>query len=258
MVTLRTSYIRDPTNIALSALAVALLLAFFWWMHCRERANKSTMIPNSLWRNPIFSSICAAVFVSWAVFATGSYFLTLYFQKVQLLSALQTSYRLLPMVAAGAVTNVATGFLVHRVEANILVTATAALSVVGPLMMALANPTWSYWAGAFVTALLLPIGADTLFTISNLVITSVFPARTHGLAGGVFNTVAQIGNSFGLAIGAVVASTVSAGWVNKTSVPALAAGYRGVFWTCLGAQLAVVVVARWGLRGSGKVGLKSE
>src|SRR5579859_4321454 len=49
-----------------------------------------------------------------------------------------------------------------------------------------------------------------LYTISNLAITSLFPVRTQALAGGVFNTIAQIGNSVGLAITSIVAASVTA------------------------------------------------
>jgi hypothetical protein len=43
-----------------------------------------------------------------------------------------------------------------------------------------------------------------LYTISNLIIADAFPASKQSLAGGVFNTVSQIGNSVGLTIGAVI------------------------------------------------------
>jgi hypothetical protein len=45
---------------------------------------------------------------------------------------------------------------------------------------------------AFLANIFNPTGADSLFTISNLLITSVFHAKTQALAGGVFNTVSQV------------------------------------------------------------------
>lgn len=61
---------------------------------------------------------------------------------------------------------------------------------------------------AFPAVALNPIGADALFTVSNLVITSVFPSRMQGLADGVFNTIARIGKSVGLATSGVIAAGV--------------------------------------------------
>jgi hypothetical protein len=45
---------------------------------------------------------------------------------------------------------------------------------------------------AFLANIFNPTGADSLFTISNLLITSVFHAKTQALAGGVFNTISQV------------------------------------------------------------------
>jgi hypothetical protein len=102
-----------------------------------------------------------------------------------------------------------------------------------------------------------------LYTISNLAITSLFPVRTQALAGGVFNTLAQIGNSVGLAITSIVAASVTAsershetGKVDVTGT--LWDGYRATFWTCFGAYVVSSLICAGGMRGLGKVGLKVE
>jgi nitrate/nitrite transporter NarK len=192
--------------------------------------------------------------------------MTLYFQSFLSLSALQTSPRFLPMVISGALTNVATGMLVHKIRADKLVVVAAIISSVPGLLMAVANPEWSYWSAEFVGLLLCPVAADTLFTISNLVITSVFEERMQGVAGGLFNTVSMVGNSVGLAVTGVIAGKVSGiggdggdegvlghGWRED-----LLRGYRAAFWTCFVASVVVVAVTGWGLRGVGKVGVKRE
>ncbi|KAK9233966.1 hypothetical protein V1525DRAFT_414653 [Lipomyces kononenkoae] len=47
-------------------------------------------------------------------------------------------------------------------------------------------------------------------TIANLVVTVAFPAKTQALAGGVFNMLAQIGSSVGIASTAIIAQQVMA------------------------------------------------
>lgn len=79
--------------------------------------------------------------------------------------------------------------LVHRVRADWLVGVSTALSAVSPLLMAVSQRTWSYWAGPFTALTLNAMGADALFTVSNLVITDVFPESKQALAGSVFQTV---------------------------------------------------------------------
>lgn len=48
-----------------------------------------------------------------------------------------------------------------------------------------------------------------LFTVSNLVISDAFTPDVQSVAGGVFNEIAQFGNSVGLAVAATIAMTVS-------------------------------------------------
>jgi hypothetical protein len=120
------------------------------------------------------------------------------------------------------------------------------------------HPTIRRWYSNLTSHLTL-----VLYTISNLAITSLFPVRTQALAGGVFNTLAQIGNSVGLAITSIVASSVTAaershnaGNVDVTGT--LWDGYRASFWTCFGAYVVSSLICAGGMRGLGKVGLKVE
>lgn len=100
-----------------------------------------------------------------------------------------------------------------------------------------------------------------LYTISNLIIADAFPGSKQSLAGGVFNTVSQIGNSVGLTVGAVIAATVTGGdhdQIEDLSPAALMKGFRATFWACFASIALVVLVSLFGLRKSGKVGLKKD
>jgi hypothetical protein len=44
-----------------------MIPAFLGWMKWREKTGKPALIPNSLWQNTAFSSICIMVLFSWAV-----------------------------------------------------------------------------------------------------------------------------------------------------------------------------------------------
>jgi MFS family permease len=152
------------------------------------------------------------------------------------------------------------GLLAHRVRADYAVIFGIAMTSIGALLMCVVQPEWTYWAAAFPAVALNPLGAEAMFTVSNLVITSVFPARLQGLAGGVFNTIAQIGKSVGLATAAVVANTVTehSRFEHKESPEALMEGYRAAFWFTFAGSVATIVLFTWGLRGIGKVGMKRE
>lgn len=173
--------------------------------------------------------------------------------------------------------------------------AMSVISAVSPLLMGLMNPTWPYWYMAFWAMLLLPFANDgmssllstfshnsqitlspsteesvvgssadacfsVLFIVAAVVITNSFSDSKQALAGSVLNTVAQFGSAVGLAIMAVISSTVTDGSndADKNSPAALLEGYRATFWACLGSAVLYCAIGAVGLRAIGKVGLKEE
>lgn len=255
-----TAKIKDPETLSTLILGIVLIPSFIFWVGRQEKLGRPAVIPNSLWRNRIFSVICAGVFLIWGAFNSVETYQTLFFQDVQKVSPIQTSLRFLPTPIGGALSNVVMGLVAHRVRADWACLIGVALTSIGSLLMSVIQPDWTYWACAFPAVFLNPVGADVLFTISNLVITALFPARDQALAGGVFNTVAQIGKSVGLASSAVIAASVTqhSNVVNKESPRALMEGYRAAFWYVFSLSCATGLLFAWGLRGIGKVGMKRD
>ncbi|KAJ5642921.1 major facilitator superfamily domain-containing protein [Penicillium longicatenatum] len=254
------STIRNPENISLLCVAAAMIPSFWAWMQWRERSGRPALIPNSLWNNTAFATICVMVLFSWGVLNGMETILSLFLQEVQQLSAIQAALRFLPNVIIGIIVNIGTGLVVHRLRANYLIIFTSILSAVSPLLMAIIDPKWSWWYCVFWVMVLGPLSADVIFTVANLIIADSFSPKTQGLAGAVFNTIAQFGTSIGLTTFAIIAASVTdaSSYKNKSSPEALMVGYRAVFWTCFGLLLAAVGISAWGLRQVGKVGLKRE
>lgn len=95
-----------------------------------------------------------------------------------------------------------------------------------------------------------------MFTVSNLVISDAYPPELQSLAGGVFNEVAQFGNSVGLAITASIAASVSEHSGPVMDVETLTKGYRAAFWTVFASCATVTIVVWVGFRKEGIVGKK--
>ncbi|BDD58358.1 hypothetical protein MAP00_003641 [Monascus purpureus] len=217
----------------------------FWvWMDRRERAGKPALIPNSLWKNTAFSAMCVIVLFSWAVLNGVETILSLFFQKVQELSGFQSALRFLPNVIIGVLLNLGTGLLVHRVHANHLVLVSSLLSAGSPLLMAIIDPQWSWWYCAFWAVLLSPLSADVIFTIANLIVADAFTPQTRGLAGAVFNTIAEFGTSLGLTIFMIISAGVTrdSSIADKQSPEALMVGYRTSSGRALGLCWGLVVL----------------
>ncbi|KAF5667335.1 aminotriazole resistance protein [Fusarium heterosporum] len=248
----------DPANIALLTVAVVLLAAFPFWMDRQVKRGKPALIPNSLWKNRSFAPVCIAVFLCWASLNGIEYFTTLYFQKVQGLSALQSSLRFLPHVIMGLTVNIVTGILIAKVNVRTLAVVSALITMIAAPLMATVDVGENYWLAPFWAMFLSPVNPDVLFTVSNLVISDAFPPEMQSLAGGVFNEVAQFGNSVGLAITAAIAASITEHSRIKTPEEALMKGYRAAFWTIFASCSTVTIVVWVGLKQGGIVGRKQD
>lgn len=80
----------------------------------------------------------------------------------------------------------------------------------------------------------------------------------QSLAGGVFNEVAQFGNSVGLAITAAIAASVTEQSSAQDRLDALMKGYRAAFWTIFASCATVTIVSWFGLRKGGIIGKKQD
>lgn len=67
----------DAENIALLSVSLVLLGAFPFWMDYQVKHGRPALIPNKLWHNSSFTSVCVAVFLCWASLNGIEYFTTL-------------------------------------------------------------------------------------------------------------------------------------------------------------------------------------
>lgn len=263
MITTSTDYIRKPYIVVLVTVSLLLLPTFIYWVGSQERHGKPALIPNSLWKNVPFTSVCAMVLLSFGVMQVSELLTSLYFQEVQQLSALDSSLRFLPSLVVGAFLNLVTGLIIHRVPAAWLLVITSALSAVSPLLMAVIDRSWPFWYDAFFAQLLQPMSVDVLFTVGLLIVSETFPTRTQALAGAVFNTISQFGQALGLATISVISSTVTrraqaVERLDEASPAALLKGYHAGFWTSFAWMVIVCCIGGFGLRKVGRVGLKRD
>ena len=209
------------------------------------------------------------VALSYGVINSNEIFSSLYFQEVQNASTMTTSLYLLPNLISGVLINILVGLVVHRVPAQWLVSVSSFICACSPLMMALVNPSWNYWYLEFWAQILGPFSADVLFTVGLIIVADSFPEKEQGLAGAVFNTVAQFGMSLGVGVCQVVALGVmdtSSGASHGGSQDGafeedpgqVLKGYRASFWTMFAYMIACGVVAVFGMRNAGKIGMKRE
>ncbi|CRL29079.1 Sucrose/H+ symporter, plant [Penicillium camemberti] len=229
---------REPMNITLLCVAVALLPAFALWM-CRQ---------SRLFR-PTLGTLNASEQLA-----------ALYFEDVLGKSTLTASLYFLPAPICGLLMNISIGAFLPHLRPSIVVPAACLVSGIGPLLLAtlcrLDGP--DYWRGPFQAIALNPLGADLTYTIAILVMTAAFPARTQALAGGVFNMLSQIGKSVGIATSALIARQVTAQTGDSDAMESLLAEYKAGWWYSCALGLISVLVGFWGLRSVQKVEVKKR
>lgn len=59
--------IKSTEAIVLLVLSILLMAGFPVWMHLQEKRGQPVLVPNYLWKNKSFASICALVVITWGV-----------------------------------------------------------------------------------------------------------------------------------------------------------------------------------------------
>ncbi|OGM48274.1 hypothetical protein ABOM_002134 [Aspergillus bombycis] len=251
---------RQPLNLVLLCSALALLPVFALWMRRQVRLSRPALIPNSLWTNVPFTAVCITVFLVWGTLNASEQLTALYLQDVRGTSTLTASLYFMPAPVCGLLMNAAIGISLPYLKPSIAVPAGCLASGIAPLLLAtlcgVDGP--GYWRGVFQAMALNPLGADLIYTIGNLVMTDSFPAKTQALAGGVFNMLAQVGKSVGIATSALIARQITSQTHHAESASALLKGYKAGWWYNCALAFASVAVSFWGLRSVKRLEIKRD
>ncbi|KAJ5476153.1 hypothetical protein N7475_001882 [Penicillium sp. IBT 31633x] len=200
-----------------------LLVAFLYW----QSIAKYPLMPLWVWRDRNFSLLMGTCCLGFMGFSAVSFYLALYFQEVKHLSALEITVRLLPMVVGGVLVNVICGLILHRVSNKVL-TGIGALSYTAAfLVLGFMKEDAMYWEFIFPGLVLVVIGADIQFNVTNMYVMSTLPPSQQSIAGGIFNTVNKLCNNLGLGIATSVKSSVTHRMTAST--PAIQP-YLSVYW----------------------------
>lgn len=77
MITSDIAFVRKPVNATLLSFSLALVPAFVFWVGRQEGLQKPALVPNSIWKNKAFTTICLMVLLSFAVIQSMELFVSL-------------------------------------------------------------------------------------------------------------------------------------------------------------------------------------
>jgi len=185
------------TFIPKSCLFLAVMfVAVFVWL---ERRSSSPLIPARLSRN----SVLIATMITGAIINLSFYgvvfVLSIYFQALLHLDALQTGLAFIPLTAVMTASSLLSARVARGMRPTVVMKAGLLLQAIGFGLLSLADPSRSAWLlnGALI---IVGIGsASTVPAMNNAMLASV-TRRDAGMASGLMSTARQAGGIVGVAV----------------------------------------------------------
>ncbi|KAL6303364.1 major facilitator superfamily domain-containing protein [Sparassis latifolia] len=259
--------------IALLVVGVLLMVAYVGWQYYLERVQDDPEAPRSWWTPPpllritLFgrgsgklAAILAIAFLEYCGFMAFPFWLQLYYQDY-------IGWTHPDHGAASA--HVRRGrALRRRRRASSWVLGTA-LTGVANLLFGVINPAATYWAFGFPATVLIVFGADFVFPSGTLFVARLCLPHEQSVGGALFQTLTQLGGSFGLAITTIVYNAVLKSMslrdgvainINGTNAPpdAQLHAYKDAFFTAAAFNFFAAILAIVFLRTVGAVGDRGD
>ncbi|MET4485700.1 MFS transporter [Bradyrhizobium sp. LA7.1] len=191
-----------PAVIAAFVASAAFAVLFVW----RESRTVQPMLPLSLFRHRLFTlTTIVGLLVNIAIYGL-IFVLSLYFQRINGLSAWWTGLAFVPMMGAVLPVNLLAPRLAERIGSCPTIVVGACISALGCLGLLWTEAGTSYWA-IFAQMIAISGGLGLLVPpLTSSLLGSVDKARS-GIAAGVLNATRQTGSVLGVALfGSLVAS----------------------------------------------------
>ncbi|KAI9334763.1 major facilitator superfamily domain-containing protein [Obelidium mucronatum] len=212
---------------------------FLYW----ERKVQNPLVPSSFF-NPQTTLLLLMTFLVLFAFNGFAVFANLALLNIYHLSTVMTAVHLIPMMVVGFTTATATGYLATKYPYPLPFLIFGHVSMIlACVLYAFVNGNISYWALAFPALCFIVLGFDVVFNFFNILLMSSVSVEHRSFAGGVLNTVVQLGYGVGIAVeftvaGAVTTSLSNGSDLGSNSDENLMKGYAATFW--IGVGLLVV------------------
>ncbi|EJD53286.1 putative efflux transporter [Auricularia subglabra TFB-10046 SS5] len=262
---------RTPYIIALLVVSPFIIAAFFVWeWYYERRMGRTPLLRISLWTrgHGTFAVVQAIAFFEFCAFIAWMFWATLFYQQLQQKTPILVMVRFLPMTVTGLLLNVIVGLFVAHIPMVYLVVLGAGATAIAALLFAVIDEHATYWAYNFPAAVLSVFGADFIFASGAIFVARVALPGEQSVAGGLFQTLVQLGSAFGIAISTIAhdagvrrslpPGVEIEGDLNTAPHDAQLRGYRDGFWTCFAFAAFAMVLGAVSLWRVGVVGDKGE
>ena len=219
--------------VVLFALAVVSFGSLVWY----ERRRFEPLIDVRFFRSTPFSGATLIAVSAFAAFSGFLFLNTLYLQDVRGLSPLDAGLYTLPMAAMAILASPISGALVGRRGPRIPLVLSGCALAIGSVMLTGLSPTTSF-TSLIIAYLIFGFGFGLVNPPITQTAVSGMPAAQAGVAAAVASTSRQVGQSLGVAVVGVAATS---GLVGSLSAGLAQASHPG-WWIITGCGLAVLVL----------------
>ncbi len=228
----RTPYI--PTLFVVGCLSLFLAVYIEGWV------AKLPLLPADIFAVPALTPLILALFMLYGTWGIFSVYGTLYFQNVMGATPLQVVAWYVPLGVAGLIISTIEGFILHLVPGRVLLIISGLGALGSQLLLALLPKGANYWSWIFPATVLSTIGIDLSTILMTVFITTQLPTSRQGLAGGIVNSVLQLGVALCLGLTDIIQSRT----VEKAG---LRRSYKHTFWFGVAVgSLSLVLMTIWG------------
>lgn len=229
-----------PITLGLLATSAALLGGFLW----NETKARHPLVPLSIFK---VRNVTGANLALLPVVAGGLgmfYFLSLYIQDVLKYQPVQSGLAFLPIPLIIGILSYQAPRLLDRFGFKPLMVTGISLAGTGIFALSFITAATPYWTHLFPAFLVLGLGMGMSFVSTTVAATSGVDGSKAGLVSGLINTSQQVGSALGLAILAVVATTVTEAHLKggQTALEAGISGYQAAFLCSAGLMLIALLV----------------
>ncbi|MEV6827821.1 MFS transporter [Amycolatopsis sp. NPDC051102] len=231
----------NPVTLGSLAGGLALLAGFV----ALEARTALPLVPLRLFAERNRSAAYANFFLAPMAMMSMFFFLTQFMQDIRHFAALATGFAFLPMAALIFTMSRLVPRLLPRYGPKPLALTGSVLMVAGVGWLALLTTDSTYFPALLGPLLLMGLGGGLAFAPLNVIIMATVPAEDAGAAGGVLQTMQQVGSTLGLAILVTVfgSATRSSAAAGTTGPQLVVDGMTSAFTTAAVIAACTVLVA---------------
>ena len=213
---------------------------------------KEPLLPADIFTTPRMTQLTIALLLLYG--NCGIYLLygVQYFQDIMGATPLQVVAWMTPIAVGGIILNVLEGFALHLLPGRLFLVVAGVAALGWPLLLAFVPEGGSYWAWIFPSNVMVTMSIDLSYALICVFITTTLPSARQGLAGGLINSVMQLGMAIVLGFSDIVQSyTVDSAGLRQS--------YKNTFWfgVATGA-VSLVLLVIWGKVDKAKSDLTAD